>query len=48
MKKVIFWVLYLPLGLSMIAANILEGICHEYDELLHKYERWSFDDPDVI
>lgn len=42
LKKALFWILFLPLGIPMLALEIVASISESYDELLDKYERWTF------
>jgi hypothetical protein len=46
LKKALFWILYLPLGVTMLALFIIAGcfewVAETYGELLDKYERWTF------
>jgi len=46
LKKALFWILYLPLGVTMlglyIVAGAFEWVAENYDNLLESYERWTF------
>ena len=54
MKRVLFWVAYVPLALSLLAISapgialaLIEatyrGLVMVYDELLRRFETWCFD-----
>lgn len=44
LKKIVFWILYLPLCATLIVANAIESICSWYDDCLEAYEGWTFKD----
>jgi hypothetical protein len=43
LKRALFWVLFIPMGVTMLGLEILAGISEDYDKLLLKYEKWTFD-----
>lgn len=48
MKKILFWITFVPLGIIMLIAAFIGAICEKYDDLIHKYERWCFNDPTLL
>jgi hypothetical protein len=49
MKKTIFWIMYLPIGILYLALVILpytffEKLQELVEEILDKYENWTFKD----
>jgi hypothetical protein len=42
LKKALFWTLFIPIGGTMLALEIVAGISESYDEMLDRYERWTF------
>jgi hypothetical protein len=48
MKKILFWITFVPMVVIMIIAGLIQSACEKYDEWLHTYERWCFDDPTIL
>ena len=48
LKKMLFWASFVPLVIPMIALDIIARISDDYDKILHKYERWCFDDDTIL
>jgi hypothetical protein len=42
LKKILFWILYIPLGIIFLGLCILQEIARDGEELFQSYERWSF------
>ncbi len=43
LKRALFWTLFIPIGVTMLALDILASISEDYDKLLIRYECWTFD-----
>ena len=47
MKKILFWILFVPIGLAIMLVAVLADIFDYLDQWLdrvtHRYENWSFD-----
>lgn len=42
-KRLVYWILFLPLAIIMIILSIIWELSELYDEILYKYENWTFD-----
>jgi hypothetical protein len=47
MKKVLFWILFVPIGLVILCVAVIAGVfdnCDQWlDRITRRYENWSFD-----
>ena len=43
LRKVLFFLLYIPLGITLIITVWLKWFCEKYDNFLSEYESWTFD-----
>ncbi len=48
MKKTLFWITFVPLGILLFVFLFLEWLSEKYGDMLILYERWCFDDPNII
>ena len=42
LKKALFWVLFIPIGLIIVFFGIMDGLAEWFDDITSRYERWSF------
>ena len=42
MKRTLFWVMFIPLGVLMILLDCLWLISEKYDTFLEQFEEWCF------
>lgn len=40
MKKILFWVLFIPLGIVVLIAGFIGGVCEWIDTKANKFEEW--------
>jgi hypothetical protein len=50
-KKILFWIMFLPIGLLMfvvgIPATIFNALAKWVDDITQKFEDWAFDRPSI-
>lgn len=43
MKKVLFWLAYIPMGIVFLILGCFAGLFEWYDEAIQLFEAWCFD-----